>query len=444
MRHLRNALLAALVLPAPALAHGLWGHIHVTGWAVENRPDDELRAFLLDPEVFNALIFGAAFTDSGYARDAPGSRAYAEATHWEPFIEAYVDWMRVNDPPPWTTPESKRRVGFLLGCASHGLQDEIFDSLFLHHAEENDGVGQDATDPATDGFLALDGHLRFFPVEDLPMELLLELYADVDPAITEEVIRESVGLTMDVYINEEIGVPIAEQIGREWEEDVPWIRAHYLDADLPGSLRSEIFPTMAYQEALWERLHARLEADEATVFAYPETPRRLLSGQADSATSWVTLVFGVGVAYDTALVSLSDASGAEVPYTVQNSQWGPEYTRVLRLLPAEDLTPGGWYTARLAPGVETIDGGVSAAEWTFAFQVDCDPGDRTDCPDLGDIPEASLDGIPEEAPEDTAAADDTGAAGSDGCGCAAGGGSAPAGLALLLVAAAVGARRRRG
>ncbi|MFT4979739.1 MAG: hypothetical protein ACI8S6_005651, partial [Myxococcota bacterium] len=77
-------LLLGLLLQGTVSAHGLWGHIHVTGWAVENMPDDELRAFLLEPEVFNALLSGAMFTDTGYALDDGAARAYSEHTHWEP------------------------------------------------------------------------------------------------------------------------------------------------------------------------------------------------------------------------------------------------------------------------------------------------------------------------------------------------------------------------
>jgi hypothetical protein len=205
--------LLAVLLSADAEAHGLWGHIHVTGWAVENMPDDELRAFLLEPEVFNALLFGATFTDSGYAGDTDASRAYAEYTHWEPFIQEFITWIQVNDPPPWDSLESRKRVAFLMGCASHGLQDSIFDSLFLYQVEEHDGRGQDASDPATDGFLSLDGYLRFFPEQDLPMETLLTLYAGLEPEVTEEVILDALTLVTTVYINDSSGPHIAATIG---------------------------------------------------------------------------------------------------------------------------------------------------------------------------------------------------------------------------------------
>jgi len=429
-------LVLGLCAPGQAAAHGLWGHIHVTGWAAENMPDDELREFLLEPEVFNSLLFGAAFTDTGYAIDDPATRAYAEHTHWEPFVQDFVEWMRVNDPPPWTSLESRKRVAFLMGCASHGLQDELFDTLFLFQVEEHDGGSQDEADPGTDGFLALDDHLRFVPTTDIPMETVLTLYEALDEEITEETIDEAVGLVTAVYINDTLGPAVAQELGEQYQELIPWTRDHYLDADLPGSLRAEIFPTMAYQQAIWERLHEGLAADDAGSFFYPEPPRRLATGDPSSVHSWLAVVFGVGVRYEDDLVELVDEHGDVVPTAPGNSRWNPEWTRVVRVMPTEALAPGGWYTARIRAGAQTIDGGRSEAAWEYRFQVECDDASATACADLGDIPEARTDGVlTEDPPEDTG-----GSVGPTGCGCGTGGGTALAGVGLALAGLV---RRRR-
>ncbi len=428
----------ALALSTHAHAHGLWGHIHVTGWAVENMPDDELRAFLLEPEVFNALLFGATFTDTGYAMDVEASRAYAEHTHWEPFIQDYVEWMRVNDPPPWTTTESKQRVAFLMGCASHGLQDELFDTLFLYQVNRHDGREQGEADPGTDGFLALDEHLRFMPKEWIPLETVLELYAELPQTITEDVIADAVGLVTAFYINDTIGPGVARSLGETYDDIIPWTREHYLDTEIPGSLRSEIVPTMRYQQAIWARLHEGITADEAAVFAYPESPRRLLAADATSPDSWVTVVFGVGVRYTDDLLTLVDANGAVVATTAANSRWGPEYTRVARLAPLADLTPGAWYTVRARTGLETIDGQASTRRFEHTFQVPCEPDATDACEDLGDLTEPSIDGVPAPpAPDASADADDK----SDpGCGC---GATSQAGWIAPLAALGLVRRRRR-
>ena len=418
--------LAAMVVAQPARGHGLWGHIQVTGWAVENMPDDELRAFLLEPEVFNALLFGATFTDTGYATDDDASRAYAEHTHWEPFIEDFITWIQVNDPPPWDTLESKKRVAFLLGCASHGLQDTIFDSLFLYQVEAHDGAGQAEADPGTDGFLVLDGHVRFVPEPYLPMAALLELYAPLNAGITEDVINDAVALVTAIYINDEAGLNVAATIGGSQEAALPWTRTHYLDPEIPGSLRAEIYPTMRHQQAVWARLHQEFDADAVTVFAYPEAPRRLLGHDHTTPDSWASLIFGAGVRYAEDLVTLTDADGTAVPMTLGNTRWGAEHTRLVRIMPSADLEPGGWYTAQLRADAALIDGQTTQQPWALTFQVSCDDSNPDVCPDLGDIPVASIDGIPADV-------DTGGEATAEGCGCTSDRSAAPGGLLLLLL-----------
>ena len=440
------ALCVALASSGRAQAHGLWGHIHVTGWAVENMPDDELRAFLLDdPEVFNALLFGAVFTDTGYALDEPAARAYAEHTHWEPFIQDYVAWMQENDPPPWDSLESRKRVAFLMGCASHGLQDALFDSLFLHQVEERDGAGQSETDPGTDGFLAVDGHIRFIPKREVPLDTVLALYADLDAEVTADVIDRAVARVTDAYINDGVGLSIAQSLGQTYADTMPWGRQHYLDPDVPGSLRAEVFPTMRYQQAIWARLHDGLPADHPVTFAFPEAPRRLRSGDPAVVDSWVSLVFGQGVTFDPALLELVDEVGAPVAFTAASNRWGGDPTRLVRLQPQERLTPGGWYTARLRAGAHTIDGQTTTAAASLRFQVACEAAEDPACPSLGDLPVADIDGIDEAAAQDDSgapAAPRDASAHAAGCGCTSAG-IAPAGWWGLAALTLFGAVRRR-
>ncbi len=390
------AVVAGLWGAPEAAAHGIWGHVHVTGWAVENLPDGELRTFLSDPEVFNALLFGAAFTDSGYwpqgGELAAKAHAYGEHTHWEPFIEDFVQWLADNDPPPWTSLESKKRVAFLMGCASHGLQDEIFDSLFLYQADENDGAGQGEADPGTDGFLALDGHLRFVPEPWYPVDTLLELYAMAGLDTTADVMAQSVDIMTFLYVNGELGREIARTNGHEYLDVIPWTAAHYMDPDIPGALRAEIFPTARYLEALWARLHGDYGSDVLVTHAYPEPPRRLRSHEAGTVDGWVTLIFGVGAKSGSATTSWVDADQTPVTYQTKATRWGnsQDWGRLMRLQPTQTLAPGGWYTVRLEPGVERIDGVPFEGDFELSFQVACDATNPDGCPPL-DPPVATID-----------------------------------------------------
>lgn len=385
--------------PTVSAAHGIWAHIHVTGWAIENLPPGELRDLFSEPEVFNAALFGAAFADSGYWPQAgelqQRARVYGEHNHWEPFIEDFVRWIRQNDPPPWTSRESRQRVAFMMGCAAHGLQDEIFDSLMLAQVATHDGGGQDNADPASDGFLVMDGHLRMVPEPWLPLETLLVLYRDLPQPIDEETIRDAVDLMVTIYVNDDRGPAVARAQGDYHLPALPWFRQHYLDPEIPGSLHSEILPTARYLQALWERLHGDGDLVSALTSTFPSPPRRLLGVDSATADSWVTLIYGTGVAAGSAQASWArESDGADVAATLRGTRWGADWTRLHRLQPAEALTPGAWYSVTLGAGLETIAGRVVATDFTVRFQAPCASDDDPRCPDLGPIEVASIDGPP--------------------------------------------------
>lgn len=403
--------LGCLLTPSAASAHGIWGHIHVTGWAIENLPPGELRDFFEEPEVLNAALFGAAFTDSGYfPQSGPlseRSRAYSEHTHWEPFIESFIVWVIENDPPPWDTLESRMRVGFLIGCASHGLQDEIFDSLFLDHIDHHDGAGQSEADPASDGFLALDQHLRWVPEPWVPMETLLELYEPLDRGIDASTINGAIELMTFLYVREG-GWIVAEGLGNQHADDIPWTREYYLDESIPGSLRAEINPTRRHQLALWERLHGRFSPDDVVVATYPDLPRRLLTGDPEEPGSTVTMVFGAGVDIGSVATELRSENGDEMAQRTDGTRWGAQFPRLIRVRPEEALEAGGYYAASLLAGASLITGETTSEDFILNFQVECD--DDQECEAL-DVVDFSIDGAepePEPDPDPDVGLPDTG------------------------------------
>ena len=312
--------LALILTPGPTLGHGIWGHIHVTGWAIESLPDGELRDFFAEPEVFNAALFGAAFTDSGYfpqgGEQAAVASAYSEHTHWEPFINDFITWIRLNDPPPWRSLDSRKRVAFLLGCAAHGLQDEIFDSLFLPKVHEHDGKGQDEADPGSDGFMSHENLIRFQPTPYVPMETLLELYAGIDKPITADVIQDAVDLMTLLYVNSDAGPEVAATLYDQYANKLPWAFSHFMDPRVPGSLQSEVLPTAAYLQAVWRRLHGTFSPTEARVATYPAPDGVILGASHASSDAWVTYIYGIGTQVSEGGVTLEGQDGAEVPVTV--------------------------------------------------------------------------------------------------------------------------------
>lgn len=461
----------ALLAPMPALAHGINGHIHVTGWAIESLPPGPLADLFADPDAFDAALFAASFPDTGYAIDDP----YGEMAHWPPFLEAYLRHLRANLPPPYDTPEKRRHVAFVMGLASHGLQDEIFDSIFLHQIAEHDGRGQDEADPGTDAMLFVDGYLRFKPPQWAPVDDLVDVFAAEGHRVDAETIEAGMTRVKVVVIDGFAG--IGAVFDRRYRPLLPWTADHYIDPAIPGSLASEIPATRAFIEAVWERLHDRFPAAGFVAHPYPDGRRRLQSTDPATVSSWVTLVLGIGARVGTInaeSVSFEGPEGA-VPFELRHTRWSggaDDWTRIIQLRPQVALAEDSEYTVRLAAGIELIDGSLLAEPWQYSFRTRCaegagcapEPADGGVLPvdamvedagggidaSVGDamVVDASDAMAPDVTVVDAAAADATGAApgasdGGDGCRASPATGGEPAVPLLCLLALAVAVTRRR-
>jgi hypothetical protein len=358
-----------LFISTSALAHGINGHIHVAAWAAAV-VEGPTRALLEDAEVLDAFLFGAAFPDTGYAVDD----GYGEIAHWEPFVEAFVQHLRREVPPPYDTLEKQKRVAFLMGVGAHGLQDEIFDTLFLPQIEARDGAGQDAADPGTDAFLHTGGHLEFTPAAYAPIEDVVQV---LEESMGHTVAPGTVNAGMarvKAFVIDSIGA-FAEDLDAAHRPAMPWGSRHYLDASIPGSLRSEVPATAAYAEALWQRLNGGLPVSGRVIHRYPGRDRAQAEDEPIPADSWVTLVFGVGVYVGTLsaeTVRLRGPDGALIPCTISGQRWGRDPMSTSRLLVVKPDTAGqevAQYTVELLPGIQFVDGERVEALWEVSLQA---------------------------------------------------------------------------
>lgn len=472
------ALALAIALASGAAAHGINGHVHVTGWAIERLPPGEVADFFADPALFEVALFAASFPDSGYAIDDP----YGEMAHWPPFLEAYLRHILAESAPPFDTAEKRRQAAFAIGLACHGLQDEIFDSIFLHHIREHDGEGQDAADTGTDAMLFTDGYLRFKPPQWAPLDDLIAVFAGEGHAVDAETIEA--GMMRVKFLVIDNFHTLAPTFDRRYRPLLPWTAEHYVDPAVPGSLAAEIPATAAFIEALWDRLHGRPPVAAIVGHPYPDGRRRLLSRAPESAGSWVTLVLGIGARVGSVSADRVHLEGPDgpVPFALHHTRWGgspDDWTRIVQLRPQVELAADTAYTVRLDPGFELIDGRRMEEAWQHTFRTRCDAEDdacpsepadggiqRVDAavPDA-EPPDAAVDAMP-PAPVDAAVdamardlglpdaavavdgamrADAAGVANAGSDGCAAGlPGGIPPGPSWLVAGVVLLAIRRRG
>lgn len=444
--------------PAAARANGLYTHIHVSQLAHAAVPPGELRDFLDDPEVTRAYELGSVFPDSGYAVDED----YGELAHWEPFLGAYLDWLRERHGGDHGSEEARRQIGFALGVASHGMADQSYDETLLRREWEVDG-------PEDDRF-PVDQFADYFIVVDHDVLLSIEVWApwmalaeaverasgDVVPRETFErgmdLARAAVALQSDPAIYRGLYY-------RAWES-YPWLGTHIYDGRAVGSLPWLGDVVAAYWATVWERLHDRDDPDadivSRTVPADGETNWPVDGSESAAlARIGVWLGYGVDTVEQRSRFRLEDDRGGEIAVD-HATPYGGRERNLIFLVPRAPLAHDAVYTIVVDAGVTTLDGRTTTRPFRSSFRTRCAPDRLDDCPPLppplvtGEIP--TRPGPPDAGPRpdagapDAGSGDDAGARDPDrpGSGCSLGRrttSGAAAGVALLLLLRAP--RRRR-
>ncbi|HCP47117.1 MAG TPA: hypothetical protein DIU15_13820, partial [Deltaproteobacteria bacterium] len=237
-----------------AHANGQTTHLWITEDALERLPDGDLATLLRQPDLRDPLLNGTMFPDGGYAVGDD----YGEIAHWEPFQQAYLRWIRSNFEPPFDGGESAAHVAFLMGLASHGMADEVFDSLFMERSRCYDEGWQSGTthlDTASDVLFAAAVGGVPTPEAWLPTGVLLPLFHDdLDYPVALETMEEG---------HERLFVALAfTEWARTDQErldsfalEYAWSSAHLLDESVPGSPPREAAVVAGYWQDLWERLN---------------------------------------------------------------------------------------------------------------------------------------------------------------------------------------------
>jgi len=379
--------LAISMVPTAAHANGVSTHAHISDLAVRELPPGELRDLLSDPEVLQALHSGSVFPDSGYAADHP----YGEIAHWEPFTNAYLEWIATEHPPPFTELEDRQRVAFLLGAMSHGMADQVFDSLFMHKIEQNDGMLGDF-DRRSEMWLVVEHDPGIAPLTVvLPStELPSILLASSGESSSPEDFERGMGL-----IRTAIAL-IPRLAPAEYEDAwyaLPWGATHYYsglspDGYLPGSGEGGSIPHIGYVvarywEVVWERLHHTDSIDRSFVASWPEEGAVNVEVTAGRAESRAMLVFGHAIDGDSFPGSfhVRPAAGGDDVAAHARFQWSNIANAVL-VIWDEDLSYDTEYLVELDTDLRMMDGRNLPAPVSVSFHTRCAPDALDDCPPL--------------------------------------------------------------
>jgi hypothetical protein len=358
-----------LLLSLPALANGLTTHVAICLDAVARLPDGELRELLSEPALEDVLVNGARFPDGGYAF----GYAYSEPAHWEPFQEAYRQWMLgAFSGAPWDDEEGREHLAFDLGAACHGMGDQVFDSHYMERARYHDATSDwanESMDAATDVWFAAGAGPQD-PREDwVPTAAVIEVLASIGVTATEAELTEGHQATRIAIVG--VGAASETQAALDFNaENFPWATAHILDTGVAGNPADEAMVAARYWQVLWDKMHGEASEYEPLMATFPADGGMAHERDATRPESRAAMYFSRGIAADVMpgeLFHWEDAEGVALPFEVYVFYGQSSHGVILQ--PRGDLAEDTTYEIRADAGVPFIDGTASEREVSFTFST---------------------------------------------------------------------------
>lgn len=315
-----------------AWASGGSTHILASELALDRIASPGLRR-LLNADAATAT-WAAWYPDGGYVVDDIGDSDrddYGEISHWGRFQEIY--WNTVTS--PYHNPEELPHV---LGVMSHGLGDEIFDSIFMDRGQR---LGEDVSryDVGVDMFVIREQR-RYGQVErgDLPVPPLVETYNQM--GLDGETIGRKIQAADQILwagIKGEGALSLVSY--DEFKALLPWANQNYMEA--PGGVLFMADWIAQFWQARWQVYRgAELEPYWPVITRFPERNAQL--SQTDPVygnRQPLFVFFGLGMycpqLRETSWFAVDQITGSALPLTVSNI-YSSTYCHLIRLDPTAD------------------------------------------------------------------------------------------------------------
>ena len=407
---MRVALLAGFVLLAlvpAARGAGETTHAWMAEEAIETLDSGPLRTLLSARRL--EVMSGAGYPDTGYWVDGQYPQRgdhFGEESHWERFINAYVDHIREKRCDNLADPlgPCADLIAHMMGTAAHGMGDEVWDWLFEPRVTDH---GEDAANNffSHPPFDALDGN----PLDALsssieyamdevaiwehdrwllpgttppPVADLVEVYERRGLSVTPEHILAGHAASSAAMSAERA---VAPEEGPRTQQDMPWSSARFVTA--PGGVEFAAGAIAGYYEALWRKLTEPSHPAPRVVAIYPADgaagvptqwqPAKTSPGPATGGGDlriWAALGNAVEPGTVTAgTFKLLDETGQPVEPLdgfPRPGPWGADGgTHSILFYPAADLAPCATYTAVITTGLRDLAGAPLDAEHRWSFRT---------------------------------------------------------------------------
>lgn len=239
-----------LIFPSIIYSAGGLTHMYIAKATLANIPIKKLHDLLNNH--IDAYLVGSYYPDSGYVKGTH----YGEESHWDPFIYAFADYLKVTYRNPVT--ENPKLVAFLFGCATHRISDEIVHRQFYPILANKDFKGckdkaHQYGDVGFDILINVDKNqwLDFPSKWWIPVKDLLQVYRRMGHT---EYTADEIKLGTSVIYFSGIGerlISLQTYPYLGWK--MPWGAKHYYNYPHSG-VHDTVQKVVAYQVDLWDRL----------------------------------------------------------------------------------------------------------------------------------------------------------------------------------------------
>lgn len=241
---------------ATAWAGGMSMHMFQSDKAYAQIADPALKSLLTTYK--EAWISGTQYPDAGYSPGFLGkpSHVWGEASHWAPFIMQYLALVKEQCQGRYLSdPECGKLTAHLLGAAAHGMQDQVFDALFVPKVNETDHKGQETTDTGLDMVLLMEHDRKAFVPKHwyAPARELEEVYRRMGftpEQANQSQIRSTSVISAAGNKGERIAAPL---LYWHYKALMPWGSRNYMR--YPGGVEFGGKVTANLWMTLWRRLN---------------------------------------------------------------------------------------------------------------------------------------------------------------------------------------------
>ena len=367
-----------LSLVSPVLANGQTTHLWISATAIGHVEDESLAELLT--EHASLLALGTMFPDGGYAIGHP----YAETAHWEPFQDDFRDWI-IDNYDDLSSPDAAAQVAFYMGLASHGMADQVFDSMYMersraYDADDGWSVESASLDTSQDVVFAHLTYPHSPPPDELP-SVLPEIFERHGVEVDMDTLTEG-QRWLDLAVEGVAGMSEADHLVDQHMDAFPWGCSHLLSEDVPGAPPFEARVVAKYWESLWATLNGQSQ-DLSVIGWWPLSDAHGHPRQADDVEARLSLVFNRGL-YDAEVNAGSfqvESSSVTVPINLD--LFYRDDSHVVNIAPVDEWMDEAAHGLTVE-GLSGTDGRGMASPFALTFHTGAEPIHDEDSDELKD------------------------------------------------------------